>query len=197
MGMAMLAQSYSLRGLNVVAGQNIANTINNVFNVVFIALGDAIAIIVGQLLGAGKMKEARDTDNKIIAFAIFCGTITGLMAAIAAPFFPLIYNTSPEARHIATMFIIIDAIFTPQFAFMHTTYFTLRSGGKTMITFIFDSAFMWVITVPVAYFLSRYTLISAFWIIAIVHMVDWIKCIIGFILVKNGSWMNNIVSDSQ
>ena len=197
MGMAMLAQSYSLRGLNVVAGQNIANTINNVFNVVFIALGDAIAIIVGQLLGAGKMKEARDTDNKIIAFAIFCGTITGLMAAIAAPFFPMIYNTSPEARHIATMFIIIDAIFTPQFAFMHTTYFTLRSGGKTMITFIFDSAFMWVITVPVAYFLSRYTLISAFWIIAIVHMVDWIKCIIGFILVKNGSWMNNIVSDSR
>ena len=31
----------------------IANTINNVFNVVFIALGDSVAIIVGQLLGAG------------------------------------------------------------------------------------------------------------------------------------------------
>jgi len=197
MGMAMLSQSYSLRGLNVVVGQNIANTINNVFNVVFIALGDAIAIIVGQLLGAGKMKEARDTDNKIIAFAVFCGTLTGMLAAIAAPFFPLIYNTTAEARKIATGIILIDALFTPMFAFLHTTYFTLRSGGKTIITFIFDSVFMWVITVPVAYYLSRYTLVSAFWIITIVHMVDWIKCIIGFVLVKKGAWMNNIVSDSQ
>ena len=143
------------------------------------------------------MKEARDTDNKIIAFAVFCGTLTGMLAAIAAPFFPLIYNTTAEARKIATGIILIDALFTPMFAFLHTTYFTLRSGGKTIITFIFDSVFMWVITVPVAYYLSRYTLVSAFWIIIIVHMVDWIKCIIGFVLVKKGAWMNNIVSDSQ
>ena len=54
-GMAILTQCYSIRGLNVVAAQNIANTINNVFNVVFIALGDSVAIVVGQLLGAGNV----------------------------------------------------------------------------------------------------------------------------------------------
>ena len=69
--MAMLTQCYSVRGLNVVAGLNISNTVNNVFNIVFIALGDSVAIVVGQLLGAGKMKEARDTDNKMIAFRYF------------------------------------------------------------------------------------------------------------------------------
>ncbi|MBR5115562.1 MAG: MATE family efflux transporter, partial [Lachnospiraceae bacterium] len=47
-GIAILAQCYSLRGLNVVAAQNISNTISNVFNVVFFAMGDAVAIIVGQ-----------------------------------------------------------------------------------------------------------------------------------------------------
>ena len=41
---------------------NISNTINNVFNVVFIALGDSVAIVIGQLLGAGKMEEAKDTN---------------------------------------------------------------------------------------------------------------------------------------
>ena len=56
-GMAMLTQCYSVRGLNVVAGLNISNTINNVFNIVFIALGDSVAIIVGQLLGSGDMPE--------------------------------------------------------------------------------------------------------------------------------------------
>ena len=47
-GMAMLTQCYSVRGLNVVAGLNISNTINNVFNIVFIALGDSVAIVVGH-----------------------------------------------------------------------------------------------------------------------------------------------------
>ena len=35
-------------------------------------MGDAVAIIIGQLLGAGKMEEARDTDNKIIVFSVAC-----------------------------------------------------------------------------------------------------------------------------
>lgn len=64
-GMAMLTQCYSVRGLNVVAGLNISNTINNVFNIVFIALGDSIAIIVGQLLGSGDMKKARDRKSVV------------------------------------------------------------------------------------------------------------------------------------
>ena len=67
-GMAMLTQCYSIRGLNVVAGLNISNTVNNVFNIVFIALGDSVAIVVGQLLGAGKMKEARDTDFCVLLY---------------------------------------------------------------------------------------------------------------------------------
>lgn len=83
--MAMLAQCYSVRGLSVVAGLNIANTLNNVFNVVFIALGDSVAIIVGQLLGAGKMKEARDTDNKMIAFSVICCTVIAGVMLLTAP----------------------------------------------------------------------------------------------------------------
>ena len=33
-------------------------------------------------------------------------------------------------------------------------YFTLRSGGKTVVTFLFDSVFTWVIVVPAAYLLQ-------------------------------------------
>ena len=86
--MAILTQCYSIRGLNVVAAQNIANTINNVFNVVFIALGDSVAIVVGQLLGAGNMKKARDTDNK--DDCIFCYVLhwSGISHADCRTIFP-------------------------------------------------------------------------------------------------------------
>lgn len=86
-GMAMLTQCYSIRGLNVVAALNIANTINNVFNIVFIALGDSVAIVVGQLLGAGKMKEARGYRYK--DDRIFCILLYRCCAAHAAPSTPV------------------------------------------------------------------------------------------------------------
>ncbi|MDD6629193.1 MAG: MATE family efflux transporter [Lachnospiraceae bacterium] len=192
-GMAMLAQCYSVRGLNVVAALNISNTINNVFNIVFIALGDSVAIIVGQLLGAGKMAEARDTDNKMIAFSVFCCTCVATVMLLMAPFFPMLYNTNAEARELAKYFIMITAIFMPQNAFLHASYFTLRSGGKTIITFLFDSVFIWCISVTIAFTLSHFTTLPVIAIYTLVQIGDWIKCLIGFILVKKGVWLQNIV----
>lgn len=194
-GMAMLIQCYSVRGLSVIAGLNISNTINNVFNVVFIAMGDAVAIIIGQLLGAGKMKEARDTDNKIIAFSVCCCIGVAALMICIAPMFPQIYNTTDEVKAVAVQFIIAQAIFMPQAAFMHATYFTLRSGGRTIVTFLFDSVFVWCVSVPVAFCLSRFTAVPVIVIFAMVQIADWIKCIIGFILVKKGVWMRNIVAE--
>ena len=49
--------------LDAVAALNISTVISNLFNVVFVAMGSAVSIIVGQLLGAGKMEEAKDTDR--------------------------------------------------------------------------------------------------------------------------------------
>lgn len=193
MGMAVLTQCYSMRGLNVVAAQNISNTVSNVFNVVFFAMGDAIAILVGQHLGAERYEEARDEDNKIIAFAVAIGVAVGAVIFATSGLFPQIYNTTPEAKHIATQFLMAQALFTPQIALMHTTYFTLRSGGRTVVTFLFDSVYMWLVNVPIAWALSRYTNLYVLWIFALVQAADWVKCVIGAVLVKKGVWMHNIV----
>lgn len=193
-GMALLTQCYSIRGLNVIAALNISNTINNVFNIVFIALGESVAIIVGQLLGAGKMDEARDTDNKMIAFSVFSCVLIAIIMLLLAQFFPLLYNTNAEARTLATYFIMLTAVFMPQNAFLHASYFTLRSGGKTIITFLFDSVFIWGVSVVIAFLLSRYTNLPVAAVYAFVQMGDWIKCVIGFVLVKKGIWLQNIVS---
>lgn len=193
-GMAMLTQCYSIRGLNVVAGMNISNTIANVFNIVFIALGDSVAIVVGQLLGAGEMKKAKETDTKMIAFSVACCTAIAVIMFFAAPLFPMLYNTNHEARELAKYFIMATAFFMPQNAFLHAAYFTLRSGGKTIVTFLFDSVFIWVVSVTIAFTLSHFTGLPVIGIFILVQVGDIIKCVIGFILVKKGVWLQNIVA---
>lgn len=194
-GMALLTLCYASRGLNTISGLNIANTLYNVFSVVFIALGSAISIIVGQLLGAGKFEEARKTDTKLIAFAVVSCAALAFVLAGFAPFFPQLYNTTAEAKQIATHFLIVQAIFMPVSAFMNAAYFTLRSGGKTILTLIFDSVFMWCASVPVAFLISRFTGVSAVTIFIAVQFVEILKCVVGFILVKKGIWIQNIVKE--
>ena len=86
-GMATLTQCYSMRGLDAVAALNISTTISNLFSVIYMAMGSAISIIVGQLLGAGKMQEAKDTDTRLIAFSVFSCLALGSLLILLAPFF--------------------------------------------------------------------------------------------------------------
>lgn len=193
-GMATLTQCYSTRGLAVVAGLNISTTVSNLFNVVFIALGSAISIIVGQLLGAGKLEEAVDTDRKMITFSVLCCFGIGMIMFFVAPAFPNIYNTSDEVRGIATELIRVASLCMPMYAFMHATYFTMRSGGKTIVTFLFDSVYVWVVDIPLAMILTRFTDLPILPIYVSCQLIELVKCVIGYILVKKQVWVNNITN---
>lgn len=192
-GMAILSQCYSYKGLDVVAGMNISSTLYNVCNVAFMAMGNAVAIIIGQLLGAGKMEEAVDKDRKLIFFAVAICFFFGAGMILIAPLFPMLYNTTQTVRDIAKGLIIVEALYMPINSFIHSSYFTMRSGGKTVITFLFDSVFVWVVTIPAAYILSRYTGVPIIPMYAICKGLDLIKCILGAVLLKKRVWVNNIV----
>lgn len=192
-GITMQTQALSTRGLPAVAGLNIANTINNVVNTAFLTMGVAISIVIGQLLGAGKEKEARDTDRKMIVFSLLISFVVAAILLIASALFPQIYNTTGEIRYLATRFILVYALAAPFNAFTNAAYFTLRSGGKTIMTFIFDSGFIWAVNVPLAMILAHFTPIPIVWMFLCISMLDAVKSVIGFILVKRGTWLNTIV----
>ena len=168
----------------------------NLANIAFIALGNSIGIIIGKLLGANKFEEAIDTDRKLIAFSAFLSAVIGVFVFLLGSKIPLLYNTTEESKQLATFFIRVCAFFIPVHSFANSTYFTIRSGGKTLITFLMDSIFVMCIHVPFAFFLY-YALDLSIWIIfPIVQTVDILKVIIGMVLIKKRVWLNNIVDKS-
>ena len=193
LGMAFLNQCYSVRGLGVVAAMNIATTLNNLGSVVFLAMGNTVGIIIGQMLGAGKSsEEVRDADNKLIALSVVSCLAFGGMLALAGESFPHIYNTTDEVRHIATRIIWIFAVFMPVHSYCNATYFTLRSGGQTMVTFLFDSCYVWVCSVPLAFCLSRFTDMPIVPLYIACSCMDFVKCILGYVMLRRGTWIQNL-----
>lgn len=159
----------------------------------FIQLGACISIVVGQYLGAGELEKAKDADNKMIVFSVFCCSVMAAVMLLVGGFFPQIYNTTDEIKSLATSFIAVSAIIMPFCAFTHSSYFTLRSGGKTLVTFLFDSVFTWVIVVPVAFMLAKYTALGIVAVYFLVQTTELIKVVIGYFMVKSDVWLVQMV----
>lgn len=197
LGITMLNQNFSLRGLDVIGAISITSTIANLFNVVLFANGESISIIVGHLLGANEIKEAKKSATRMISLSFFSYLILCLILILCRNAFPAIYNTDQKIKELASIFIFQTAIFLPVNALIHNCYFTVRTGGKTFITFLFDSVFTWVFLVPSAFILVRYTNLSIITIYLLIKCWDLLKAAIGLLLVHKGVWLNCMVQEKS
>ena len=192
-GMAIMNQCYSTCGLDVVPAMNISSTLYNLGSVAFLSMGSSVGIIMGQMLGAGAGEaQVRDTNRKLVAVSIMSGIFFGGLMAAFSGLFPQIYKTTDDVRHLAAGLICISAAMMPFNSYTNAAYFTLRSGGQTLVTFLFDSCFVWAVCVPLAFCLSRFTDMGILMLYGICQTADFLKCAVGAFMIKQGKWMQNL-----
>ena len=85
----------------------------------------------------------------------------------------------------------------PLHAFANSCYFTLRSGGKTIITFIFDSGVLWLLSIPAAFFIAHATSLPIVPFFAVIETLNLVKCAIGFVMVRQKRWVVNLVGETR
>ena len=191
--MAFMNQCYSTCSLDVVPAMNISSTLYNLGSVVFLSMGNSVGIIMGQMLGSGVTgSEIRDSNRKLVAFAVVTGGSFGIVLAAFSGIFPGIYNTTAEVRTLAAQLILVGAVMMPFNSYTNAAYFTLRSGGQTVVTFLFDSCFVWTVCVPLAFCLSRFTDIPILPLYILCQSTDLLKSAIGALMIRQGKWIQNL-----
>ena len=197
-GLAFLNQCYSVCGLDVVPALSISTTIYNMTAVIFRSLGITVGIITGQMLGAAcSRQEVRDANRKLIALCVASGVVFGGVTAALSGVFPMIFNTTDAVRQLAGSLILISAVYMPLHAYIMPVYFTLRSGGKTLITFLFDCGSIWVLMVPLAFCLTRFTGLPILWVYILCNGLDMVKCAIGAVMIRHGGWIQNLAVNKE
>ena len=195
LGNTFINQSYSTRGLEVVAAMNIQGTAWQLFSIIMMAMGTAVSILVGQKLGAGDVEEAKATDRKLLFFTTAVHLVIGALVIAGAGLIPMLYNTEQSVRDLAKGFLMVSGLVLPVHAFIHVAYFTIRSGGRTFITLLFDSVYTWVVPVVLCFCLCRFTNLPILKVFLIVQLSDLIKLFIAVPMLSSGFWANNVVKD--
>ncbi len=195
LGMTFINQCYSRRGMTALAALNITSTAWNLFCIIMFAMGNAVSIMVGQYLGRGDKKGARDVDTKLLFITVVSHLVLGGLLALVAGMIPNLFNVTEEARALAKQTLVIAGLSLPIHAFLHATYFTIRSGGKTVVTFLFDSVYTWCVPAVLAYLLSHYTQANVVTMYFCIQFIDVVKLVIGLFMLKSDFWANNVVDD--
>ena len=192
LGLTVIVSCYSLRGLDAMASLNIANTVCNLFITLGISMGNATGIIIGNLLGKGEIKEAKEASYRILGFAVVASLFFCLLMIVSSFIIPNIYDTSNSIREVAKTLIIVGAVFVPVQAFNTCCYFMLRAGGKVFLTILFDSLYVWIIRLPFAFILAYVTDLSVVWLYFLINMTDVVKIFMGYYLVDKGVWLKQL-----
>ena len=197
LGMTMLTQCYSYRGLDAVAALNINSTVLNLFNTVIFTMGNTVGIVIGNLLGAEEYDRARDYCPKLAALSCTASAAVGAVMFLIAPYAPRLYNTTPEIMALAASLMRICACMLPVHAVVNAAYWTIRAGGRTYITMLSDSVFTWVVSVPLAWTFIHLTALPLVEAYLFVNLAEFIKMAIGIILLRRGIWVRNIVTGEE
>jgi len=192
-GQTCLNQIMSQRGLEVLSAINISSTVSNLFACAYLAIGVSLSINVGQVLGSGDLDRAVDEARKTTFFSFSVTLIIGIIMVLFAPLIPEIYKSDAAVKELAATFIKIVACHLPLGAVINAHYHTIRCGGKTLVTFLFDSFYTWVFTVPMAYLVVNRTGLPVAVCYAIIFGGDIVKYTIGQILVCRKLWVVNLV----
>lgn len=153
------------------------------------AVGTAIVTVVGQCVGAGEYKQARQYMFKLLWMAYFFVAIIGIgLIIFREPVFAL-YQLSEETTRLTEKLLLYHCICC---MLMHPMSFALpnglRAAGDVRFTMVVAIASMWICRLGLAFFLAKAMNMGVFGVY-IAMTADWLVRGICFLLrVLTGKW---------
>lgn len=191
-GMSLVFKSYMRIDEILVAAISVVDTVMNIAFIVFSGLSAAIAIFIGGKLGSDRLEEARGDAKKIIVFGMMIAMVMGSIMFVAAPHIHRLYTLGETAGNALRVLIRIKSVLIPIYVINVCTFFILRAGGDTVSTLILDSGFLYLGPVLVSTLLSLYSPIGLVELYITIELLDAVKMLFAFILLRRGKWVRNL-----
>lgn len=181
-----------------IAAYSAVNPVDNIAQALFIGVGDACAVLIGNLLGADELGKARRYAKYTLCLSCSAAILTGALLFILREPILGLYSLSAEAESFAMKLLgIVAAIL-----WMRTSNYTLiigilRPGGDALFCLIIESILMWLVGIPLARLLAFRFSLPVYWAYCGIATEEVTKVIILFFRYKSGKWVVNLVGSEK
>lgn len=196
LGTTLYSLAYGRMGNDAVAAITIATTIQDIVTVLFQGLSAATAVIMGNEMGAGKLKRAERYAKNFLILQ-FIVTILGALFCVAIRWQIIgVYNITPEIAESVSWCIIVFALFMPFKMFNYVMVVgILRSGGDTKMCLLLDCSGVWMIGVPMAFLGGLFFGFPIHIVYAMVMLEEVYKAVFGYWRYKQKKWLRNLAAE--
>lgn len=193
LGVTLYSVVYARMGTEVIASTNISSTIERITWVIFMGLGNACAVMIGNKIGEGDDKEAFTYAKRFIILGPSLAIIAGILVYFNSHFILSAYKVSPTVYNYAAKNLIVFSVFLWVKVFNFTSIVgILRSGGDTKFCLFIDTSGVWLIGVPLAFLGGLVWHLPVYWVYTLVFTEEIYKLMLGLPRILSKKWINNL-----
>jgi len=182
-------------GAEVVAGMSAGWAIANIFFLVFTGIHVSTGVVVGGLLGADKLDEARVKARWIMSGSVVAGTVLALVQVASIALVPLIFmNLTRDATVVTRGLLLVISAYLPLWSLLNAQFAVSRSGGDTMMGVVVDVGVTYLLFIPGAFALAFLTPIGPVAMYGIVKLSDFAKWFVAHRWLKKERWLRNLAT---
>lgn len=193
LGMSLFNKAYGMLGTKAMDAVYVANQVFNMFTFVIWGYGNAISVIVGSTLGKGKLEQAKIESRYQLGCSIIIGLSLSILMAAFAKVYLRFFNIVDPITYRNTELILYAFAFK---VFLRTmTYMlfsTLKAGGDSKILNLYDSGFMYLIGLPLAFICALAGMKSIGLLILIVQLEQVVRLIFTLRRFNSYIWVKDL-----
>ena len=184
-------------GTDMVAANSFTSLVRTFGTVLCFSVASGGGILLGQMLGDGRMEEAEKGASALMKLTVLSGVVGGLIVLAAMPFALRFANLTDQGKHYLRVMLLINTYYVMGQA-VNTTLIAgvFRAGGDSRFGMICDSIDMWCYAVPLGFLVAAVLKLPPLWVYFLLCTDEFVKWpwVIGHY--RSRKWLRNITRDN-
>ncbi len=191
LGMVALLRIVNQFGTDAMAAYTVAGRIDSFASLPAMNFSIALSAFVGQNIGAGKIQRVRNGLRATVIMVAVISIIVSIFVAIFAHSLMEVFTKDTNVIEIGARYLKIVCTFYLFFSLMFAYAGVLRGAGDTIVPMFITLFSLWLIRIPLAWYLSSFMGIEGiWWSIPIAWLLGFIA---SYIYYKTGHWKTKAV----
>lgn len=195
MGALALMGFVNTFGTNVIAGFSVASRLDALATIPAMSFSQALSTFVGQNIGAKKLERIRVGLIATVKMSGIVTIVTTIFMVLAGHLLMSLFTNDPEVIRVGYQYLTIVSIFYLLFTLMFIYNGVMRGAGDTLVPMFFSVLSLWIIRIPLAWYLSGKIGASGIWWSI---PAGWsVGLALSFLYYKSGRWKKKAVVKYQ